>query len=182
MIKSFAKDQRLIGRYWRWGQYIQGLRECFRGRPTAAFRVGVSVYYRRFVRRVFRVGFLCGGRRDRARRWQGHPASKTQILQASEAGVVQKSPSGSARSSRRTDLIIRLDNTMSVSSLGEQQAKARTLRARSSRRLKLMSRPAIWISLSPAPMRSRKSRRRFAKTSRSCSLRGAELGLTSSPC
>lgn len=61
------------------------------------------------------------------------PASKTQILQASEAGVVQEIAVRVGQIVKKNDLIIRLDNTMSVSSLGEQQAKARTLQARSAR-------------------------------------------------
>lgn len=61
------------------------------------------------------------------------PASKTQIIQASEAGVVQEIAVKVGQIVRKNDLIIRLDDTMSVSSLGEQQAKARTLGARIAR-------------------------------------------------
>lgn len=61
------------------------------------------------------------------------PASKTQIIQASEAGVVQEIAVKVGQIVKKDDLIIRLDNTMSVSSLGEQQAKARTLQARIAR-------------------------------------------------
>ena len=61
------------------------------------------------------------------------PASKTQIIQASEAGVVQEIAVKIGQIVRKDDLIIRLDNTMSVSSLGEQQAKERTLSARIAR-------------------------------------------------
>lgn len=61
------------------------------------------------------------------------PASKTQIIQASEAGVVQEIAVKVGQIVKKNDLIIRLDNTVSVSSLGEQQAKARTLQARSAR-------------------------------------------------
>jgi adhesin transport system membrane fusion protein len=61
------------------------------------------------------------------------PASKTQILQASEAGVVQEIAVKIGQVVKKDDLIIRLDNTMSASSLGEQQARERTLSARIAR-------------------------------------------------
>ncbi|MBB6468499.1 adhesin transport system membrane fusion protein [Aminobacter lissarensis] len=61
------------------------------------------------------------------------PASKTQIVQASEAGVVQEIAVKIGQVVKKNDLIIRLDNTVSTSSLGEQQAKARTLNARIAR-------------------------------------------------
>lgn len=61
------------------------------------------------------------------------PASKTQIIQASEAGVVQDIAVKVGQIVKKNDLIIRLDNTVSTSSLGEQQAKARTLQARIAR-------------------------------------------------
>ena len=61
------------------------------------------------------------------------PASKTQVLQASEAGVVEEIAVKVGQVVRKDDLIIRLDNTVSSSSLGEQQAKARSLRVRIAR-------------------------------------------------
>ncbi len=61
------------------------------------------------------------------------PASKTQIVQASEAGVVQEIAVKIGQVVKKNDLIVRLDNTVSTSSLGEQQAKARTLNARIAR-------------------------------------------------
>ena len=61
------------------------------------------------------------------------PASKTQIVQASEAGVVQEIAVKIGQTVKKNDLIIRLDNTVSTSSLGEQQARARTLTARIAR-------------------------------------------------
>lgn len=61
------------------------------------------------------------------------PASKTQIIQASEAGVVQEIAVRVGQVVKKNDLIIRLDNTMSTSSLGEQQARARTLQTRIAR-------------------------------------------------
>jgi adhesin transport system membrane fusion protein len=61
------------------------------------------------------------------------PASKTQIVQASEAGVVQEIAVKIGQVVKKNDLIVRLDNTVSTSSLGEQQAKARTLSARIAR-------------------------------------------------
>jgi membrane fusion protein, adhesin transport system len=61
------------------------------------------------------------------------PASKTQILQASEAGVVDEIAVKVGQVVTKDDLIIRLDNTVSSSSLGEQQARATSLRVRIAR-------------------------------------------------
>ncbi|TPM37592.1 HlyD family type I secretion periplasmic adaptor subunit [Mesorhizobium sp. B2-3-4] len=61
------------------------------------------------------------------------PASKTQVIQASEPGVVQEIAVKVGQVVRKNDLIIRLDNTLNTSSLGEQQAKARALQARIAR-------------------------------------------------
>ena len=61
------------------------------------------------------------------------PASKTQIIQASEPGVVQEIAVKIGQVVKKNDLIIRLDNTFNTSSLGEQQAKARALRTRIAR-------------------------------------------------
>ncbi|OBQ62602.1 HlyD family type I secretion periplasmic adaptor subunit [Mesorhizobium erdmanii] len=61
------------------------------------------------------------------------PASKTQIIQASEPGVVQEIAVTIGQVVKKNDLIIRLDNTMNTSSLGEQQAKARALETRIAR-------------------------------------------------
>ncbi|MBZ9917119.1 MULTISPECIES: HlyD family type I secretion periplasmic adaptor subunit [unclassified Mesorhizobium] len=61
------------------------------------------------------------------------PASKTQIIQASEPGVVQEIAVKIGQVVKKNDLIIRLDNTFNTSSLGEQQAKARALQTRIAR-------------------------------------------------
>ncbi|ESY71290.1 HlyD family type I secretion periplasmic adaptor subunit [Mesorhizobium sp. M0051] len=61
------------------------------------------------------------------------PASKTQVIQASEAGVVQEIAVTIGQIVKKNDLIIRLDNTLNTSSLGEQQAKARALEVRIAR-------------------------------------------------
>ncbi|MET3596392.1 adhesin transport system membrane fusion protein [Mesorhizobium shonense] len=61
------------------------------------------------------------------------PASKTQIIQASEAGVVQEIAVKIGQTVRKNDLIIRLDNSGNTSSLGEEQAKSRALQARIAR-------------------------------------------------
>src|SRR5688572_10622469 len=55
------------------------------------------------------------------------PASKTQVIQATEAGVVQEIAVKIGQVVRKDDLIIRLDDTGTSSSLGELQAKARSL-------------------------------------------------------
>ncbi|TPM93419.1 HlyD family type I secretion periplasmic adaptor subunit [Mesorhizobium sp. B2-1-3A] len=61
------------------------------------------------------------------------PASKTQIIQASEPGVVQEIAVKIGQVVKKNDLIIRLDNSLNTSSLGEQQAKARALETRIAR-------------------------------------------------
>ncbi|TPI09508.1 HlyD family type I secretion periplasmic adaptor subunit [Mesorhizobium sp. B4-1-3] len=61
------------------------------------------------------------------------PASKTQIIQASEAGVVQEIAVQIGQIVKKNDLIIRLDNSGNTSSLGEEKAKARALQARIAR-------------------------------------------------
>ncbi|BCH20842.1 HlyD family type I secretion periplasmic adaptor subunit [Mesorhizobium sp. L-8-10] len=61
------------------------------------------------------------------------PASKTQIIQASEPGVVEEIAVKPGQVVKKGDLLIRLDNTLSTSSLGEQQAKARSLKAKIAR-------------------------------------------------
>ncbi|MEO5326319.1 HlyD family type I secretion periplasmic adaptor subunit [Mesorhizobium sp. CC13] len=81
------------------------------------------------------VGWASFAEVDEIARGEGKviPASKTQIVQASEAGVVQEIAVKIGQIVKKNDLIIRLDNTVSTSSLGEQQAKARTLQARIAR-------------------------------------------------
>ncbi|TPI27588.1 HlyD family type I secretion periplasmic adaptor subunit [Mesorhizobium sp. B3-1-6] len=61
------------------------------------------------------------------------PASKTQIIQASEPGVVQEIAVQIGQTVKKNDLIIRLDNSGNTSSLGEEKAKARALQARIAR-------------------------------------------------
>ncbi|RWH73316.1 HlyD family type I secretion periplasmic adaptor subunit [Mesorhizobium sp.] len=61
------------------------------------------------------------------------PASKTQVIQASEPGVVQEIAVQIGQTVKKNDLIIRLDNSGNTSSLGEEKAKARALQARIAR-------------------------------------------------
>ncbi|RAZ71845.1 HlyD family type I secretion periplasmic adaptor subunit [Mesorhizobium atlanticum] len=61
------------------------------------------------------------------------PASKTQVIQASEPGVVQEIAVRIGQTVKKNDLIIRLDNSGNTSSLGEEKAKARALQARIAR-------------------------------------------------
>ena len=63
------------------------------------------------------------------------PASKTQIVQASESGVVQEIAVKIGQTVRTGDLILSLENSTNASSLGELEAKARALKVRV-RRLK----------------------------------------------
>lgn len=81
------------------------------------------------------IGWAAFAQVDEIARGEGKviPASKTQIIQSSEPGVVQEIAVKIGQKVKKDDLIIRLDNTMNASSLGEQQAKARALSARIAR-------------------------------------------------
>lgn len=61
------------------------------------------------------------------------PVSRTQIIQASEPGVVQEIAVRLGQVVNRGDLIIRLDDTLTTSSLGEAEARQRALRAQIAR-------------------------------------------------
>ncbi|MFD1747422.1 HlyD family type I secretion periplasmic adaptor subunit [Rhizobium helianthi] len=61
------------------------------------------------------------------------PVSKTQIVQSSEAGVVQQIAVQVGQIVRKGDLIVQLNNTTTESSLGEAVAKARALGAKVAR-------------------------------------------------
>ncbi|MFC5069432.1 HlyD family type I secretion periplasmic adaptor subunit [Flaviflagellibacter deserti] len=61
------------------------------------------------------------------------PISKTQVIQASEPGVVQDIAVRVGQIVKRGDLIVRLDDTATTSTLGELEAKARALRAQIAR-------------------------------------------------
>jgi adhesin transport system membrane fusion protein len=61
------------------------------------------------------------------------PVSKTQIIQTSEAGVVQEIAVKIGQVVKQGQLLIRLDDTTSTSSLGESQARAWALKARVAR-------------------------------------------------
>ncbi|AHK47594.1 alkaline protease secretion protein AprE (plasmid) [Ensifer adhaerens OV14] len=61
------------------------------------------------------------------------PVSKTQIIQSSEPGIVREIAVQLGQVVRRGDLILRLDDTASGSSLGELEAKGRSLRAQVAR-------------------------------------------------
>lgn len=58
------------------------------------------------------------------------PVSKTQIIQATEPGVVQEIAIQVGQVVRKGQLLMRLDDTTSTSSLGESAAKARALKAK----------------------------------------------------
>ncbi|MCV0395630.1 MAG: HlyD family type I secretion periplasmic adaptor subunit [Rhizobiaceae bacterium] len=61
------------------------------------------------------------------------PVSKTQIIQASEPGVVQEIAVQVGQVVKKGDLIIRLDDTATTSSLGEAEARSRALRTQIAR-------------------------------------------------
>lgn len=61
------------------------------------------------------------------------PISKTQVIQASEPGVVQEIAVKVGQIVKRGDLIVRLDDTATTSALGEVEAKSRALKAQIAR-------------------------------------------------
>lgn len=61
------------------------------------------------------------------------PASKTQLVQSSEAGVVEEILVQVGQVVARNDLIVRLNDTVTAASLGEQEARARALSVRIAR-------------------------------------------------
>lgn len=61
------------------------------------------------------------------------PVSKTQIIQASEPGVIQEINVQVGQVVKKGDLIVRLDDTVTTSSLGEAEARFRTLRTQIAR-------------------------------------------------
>lgn len=61
------------------------------------------------------------------------PVSKTQIIQSSEPGIVQEIAVQVGQVVKKGDLLVRLDDTMTASSLGEARAKARSLMAQIAR-------------------------------------------------
>ncbi|EIM73371.1 HlyD family type I secretion membrane fusion protein [Nitratireductor aquibiodomus RA22] len=61
------------------------------------------------------------------------PVSKTQIVQSSEAGIVQEIAVTIGQTVSKGDLILQLDDTATASSLGEAAARARALRAQVTR-------------------------------------------------
>ena len=61
------------------------------------------------------------------------PVSKTQIIQTSEAGVVQEIAVKLGQVVKQGQLLIRLDDTTTGSSLGESQARSRALKAKVAR-------------------------------------------------
>ncbi|OJU52471.1 MAG: secretion protein HylD [Mesorhizobium sp. 61-13] len=61
------------------------------------------------------------------------PVSRTQIIQASEASVVQEIAVKVGQIVKKDDLIVRLDDTATTSTLGELEARARALRVQIAR-------------------------------------------------
>ncbi|KQZ99592.1 secretion protein HylD [Mesorhizobium sp. Root157] len=61
------------------------------------------------------------------------PVSRTQIIQASEASVVQEIAVRVGQIVKKGDLIVRLDDTATTSTLGELEARARALRVQIAR-------------------------------------------------
>lgn len=81
------------------------------------------------------VAWAAVARVDEIARGKGKviPASKTQIVEASEPGVVQEIAVQLGQVVKRGDLIVRLDDTTTASSLGESKTRAASLRAKIAR-------------------------------------------------
>lgn len=75
------------------------------------------------------IGWAAITQVDEIARGQGKviPISRTQVIQASEASVVTEIAVQIGQVVKKGDLIVRLDDTATASSLGEVEAKARTL-------------------------------------------------------
>ncbi|WP_127524356.1 HlyD family type I secretion periplasmic adaptor subunit [Mesorhizobium sp. Z1-4] len=105
------------------------MRERIKDRPPLAARLVVWIVV--LLIGTF-VAWAAIARVDEIARGEGKviPLSKTQIIQASEAGVVQEIAVRVGQVVRAGDLILRLDDTTTTSSLGESQARANALRTR----------------------------------------------------
>jgi adhesin transport system membrane fusion protein len=108
------------------------MKERITDRPPLAARLVVSLVA--LLIGTF-VAWAAIARVDEIARGEGKviPLSKTQIIQASEAGVVQEIAVRVGQVVRKGDLILRLDDTTTASSLGESQARANALRTRIAR-------------------------------------------------
>ncbi len=101
-------------------------------RPPLAARLGLIVISALLL--TF-IGWASVAEVQEIARGQGKiiPVSKTQIVQSSEPGVVQEIAVRVGQVVRKGDLILRLDDTVTASSLGESEARARALRAQIAR-------------------------------------------------
>lgn len=81
------------------------------------------------------VGWAAMAKIDEIARGDGRviPVSKTQVIQASEPGVVQEIAVQIGQIVRKGQLLMRLDDTTTTSTLGESTAKARALHAKVAR-------------------------------------------------
>lgn len=84
---------------------------------------------------LFFVGWAAITQVDEIARGQGKiiPVSRTQLIQASEASVVQEIAVKTGQIVKKGDLIVRLDDTATTSTLGELEARSRALRAQIAR-------------------------------------------------
>lgn len=81
------------------------------------------------------IGWASYAELDEVTRADGRviPSSKTQVIQSSEAGVVQDILVRLGQRVKKGDVLIRLDDTTTASSLGESVARAQALKARIAR-------------------------------------------------
>lgn len=101
-------------------------------RPPLFARLGLTIIV--LLVSTF-VAWAAFTRVDEIARGEGKviPLSKTQVIQASEPGVVEEIAVQVGQVVRKGDLIVRLDNTVTTSSLGEAEARSRALRAQIAR-------------------------------------------------
>lgn len=101
-------------------------------RPPLAARLGLVVIA---ALTVTFIGWASIAEVQEIARGEGKiiPVSKTQIVQSSEAGIVQEIAVTIGQTVSKGDLILQLDDTATTSSLGEAAARARALRAQITR-------------------------------------------------
>lgn len=101
-------------------------------RPPLFARLGLAIIV---LLLVSFVSWASIAQVDEIARGQGKviPVSRTQIIQSSEAGVVQEIAVQLGQVVQQGDLILRLDDTLTASSLGEAEARERALRAQVAR-------------------------------------------------
>ncbi|MCZ8102454.1 MAG: HlyD family type I secretion periplasmic adaptor subunit [Burkholderiales bacterium] len=103
--------------------------------PDGATRSATTIIVAMAALFVFLVGWAAFAEVDEVTRGEGKviPSKKTQTIQSAEPGVVEEILVRLGQHVRQGDILVRLDNTINTSNLGEVEAKARTLAAQIAR-------------------------------------------------